>query len=465
MLAREADWHFQAGRRFYQAGDQESARKEFNRAIDLLLNAPDNPAYRMVLDDKLDTLVQAIYRMDLAGLGAGDTDGPSFEKAPIEDIPELTFPIDPKLKDKVREQVRATASQLPLEVTEPILSYINYFSTERGRRMLIAGLKRAGRYRAMIRRILDEEGVPQELIFLAQAESGFLPRAISRKKAAGMWQFVSLRGREYGLNQSAYFDERLDFEKATRAAARHLRDLYERYGDWYLAMAAYNAGPATVDRAVERTGYADFWELRRRTVLPKETANYIPIILAMIIMAKNPHEYGLDEVDADPALTFDLVEITAPTGLLLVADLAECPVSEIRELNPALLKTVAPAGWQLRVPKGTAEAVRHTLAAIPEDKRIAWRAHRVTESDSLESIARRYRVTERAILAVNDAAPDELQPGDLLVIPAAAVDAPRPARTVKAAARKKFGAPRAASAKTSRSTTAAVKRRPASIAR
>jgi len=287
---------------------------------------------------------------------------------------------------------------------------------------------------------------------------------MSRKKAAGMWQFVRLRGREYGLKQSTYFDERLDFEKSTRAAARHLRDLYERYGDWYLAMAAYNSGPATVDRAVERTGYADFWELRRRTVLPKETANYIPIILAMVIMAKNPHEYGLEEVEADPALTFDLVEITAPTGLLLVADLAECPVSEIRELNPALLKTIAPAGWQLRVPKGAAETVRHTLAAIPEAMRKTWRAHRVAESESLASIARRYRVTERAILAANDTARDELQPGDMLVIPTTG-GAPQRARTVKRAAQKKSAAPRAASGNASRTATASVKRSSTSIAR
>ncbi len=351
MLAREADWHFQSGRRFYQEGDEKSARREFDRAIDLLLNAPDTPAFRAVLDSKLDDLVEAVHRLDLAGLGAADLDEPSFEKPPLEDIPQLTFPVDPKLKNKVLEEVRATASQLPLQVNDPILSYINYFSTDRGRRLLISGLRRAGRYRALIHRIFDEEGVPQELIFLAQAESGFLPRAVSRKKATGMWQFVLLRGREYGLKQSPYSDDRLDPEKATRAAARHLRDLYQRYGDWYLAMAAYNCGPGTVDKAVERTGYADFWELRKRNVLPKETANYLPIILAMTIMAKNPREYGLEEVDADPALAFDLVEITAPTSLMLLADLAECPVSQIRELNPALLKNTAPAGWQLRVPE------------------------------------------------------------------------------------------------------------------
>jgi membrane-bound lytic murein transglycosylase D len=463
MLAREADWHFQSGRRFYQEGDEKSARKEFDRAIDVLLNAPDNPAFRTVLDRKLDDLVETIHRLDLAGLGAADLDEPSFEKPPLEDIPQLTFPVDPKLKNKVLEEARAAASQLPLQVNDPILSYIKYFSTDRGRRILLSGLRRAGRYRPMIQRIFDEEGVPQELIFLAQAESGFLPRAVSRMKATGMWQFMQLRGREYGLVQTPHSDDRLDPEKATRAAARHLRDLYQRYGDWYLAIAAYNCGPGTIDKGVERTGYADFWELRRRNVLPKETANYLPIILAMTIMAKNPQEYGLEEVDPDPALTFDQVEITAPTNLLLLADLAECPVSEIRELNPALLKNIAPARWQLRVPKGAAALVRPMLATIPEEKRNAWRAHRVGDSDSLASIARRYRVTESSIVAVNDAA-EEIQPGDLLVIPAAPEREPKRA-PAKHSVRKQSAARKTTAHKGTQRASATIKHRPASIAR
>lgn len=452
MLAREADWRFQTGRRFYQQGDEKSARREFDRAIDLLLSAPDTPGFHAVLDRKLDELVQAIHRLDLAGLGSADPGEPAFEKPPLEDIPQLTFPVDPKLKNKVLEEVRATASQLPLQVNDPILSYINYFTTDRGRRILISGLRRAGRYRPLIQRIFDEEGVPQELIFLAQAESGFLPRAVSRKRAAGMWQFVLLRGREYGLMQSPYSDDRLDPEKATRAAARHLRDLYQRYGDWYLAMAAYNCGPANVDKAVERTGYADFWELRRRNVLPKETANYVPIILAMTIMAKNAREYDLEEVDADPALTYDVVEIEAPTNLLLLADLAECPVSQIRDLNPALLKNIAPKGWQLRVPKGTGALVRPMLEMVPADKRDAWRAHRVGDSDSLASIARRYRVTEKAIAAVNDATEETLRPGDLLVIPAAA-QAESKRAPAKRPVHKRAAAGKTVTRKVARSTT------------
>jgi membrane-bound lytic murein transglycosylase D len=267
--------------------------------------------------------------------------------------------------------------------------------------------------------------------------------------------------------QSPYSDDRLDPEKATRAAARHLRDLYQHYGDWYLAMAAYNCGPGTVDKAVERTGYADFWELRRRSVLPRETANYVPIILAMTIITKNAHEYGLEDVDADPALAYDTLEIAAPTNLSLVADLAECPVPQLRELNPALLRDVAPAGWKLRIPKGAAAQLRPQLEAVPAEKRCCWRAHRVAEGDSMAAIARRYRVTPGAITAANREWSGTLQPGDLLVIPAVVREHTRvvSARRVvhkRAVLRKTTAPARAASAKASTPPSANSKARPAS---
>ena len=417
-LAREADWHLQAGRSYYRAGDERAARQEFDSAVDVLLTAPDNQAFHAVLDKKLEQLVDEIHRLDLAGLGSADLEEPGFEKPPLEDLPPLTFPVDPKLKDKVLEQVRATSSQLPLQVNDAVLTYIDFFASPRGRRVMIYGLERAGRYRPLIQRIFDEEGVPQELIFLAQAESGFLPRAVSRARATGMWQFVLFRGREYGLTQTPYSDDRLDPEKSTRAAARHLRDLYQHFGDWYLAMAAYNCGPLTVERAVERTGYADFWELRRRSVLPRETLNYVPIILAMTIIAKNAQAYGLGDLDPDPALSYDTLAIAAPTNLMLLADLAECPVSQLRDLNPALLRNLAPAGWQLRVPKGSGQQLQPALEAIPAAKRCCWRAHRVSDGEDLAAIARRFRVTPGSIVAVNRPAEGSLRSGDLLVIPA-----------------------------------------------
>lgn len=419
-LVREAQWYFQSGRKQYQDGNVDAARRDFDRAIDLLLSAPDDPESRLATDGRLEELVDAIHKIDLAGLGSGDTASePAFPKPPLEDLPQLTFPVDPALKNKVAEEMRATSSQLPLEVSDAVLSYINYFSTGRGRRVLIYGLERAGRYRALIQRIFDEEGVPQELIFLAQAESGFLPRAVSRKRATGMWQFMLTRGRQYGLMQSPYFDDRLDPEKATRAAARHLRDLYHHFGDWYLALAAYNCGPAVIDRAVERTGYADFWELRRRNVLPKETANYVPAILAMTIVTKNGREYGLDNIDPDAALVYDTIEIAALTHLQLIADLAECPVSQLRDLNPALLKNLAPEGTTLRVPKGSGGALPEALEAVPREKRASWRIHRVAGGETLAAIARRYHVTERSIAAVNQS-DSALDAGSVLIIPAAA---------------------------------------------
>src|SRR5215472_7208207 len=219
---RRADRRYLAGRRAYQAKDFVTARREFDTAVDLMLEAAgQDPADREEYERKLDEMVDSIHRFDLADLGASAAvEQGKFEKAPLEDILQMTFPVDPKLKDKVREQVAATTSQLPLSVNDTVLGYINYFSN-RGRRTLLNGLQRSGRFRPMIQRILDEEGVPQELIHLAQAESGFLARAMSRKAAGGMWQFVKWRGNEYGLKQTPWTDDRMDPEMATRSAARH----------------------------------------------------------------------------------------------------------------------------------------------------------------------------------------------------------------------------------------------------
>jgi membrane-bound lytic murein transglycosylase D len=276
-MVRRAEQQFQRGKRYYQASDMVSARREFDAAVDAMLDAASaNPASRSTYQRSLDDMVEAIHRFDLAGMGASaELEQGKFEKAPLEDILEMTFPVDPRLKDRVREQVAATTSQLPLSVNDAVLGYIHYFSA-RGHKTIVYGLERAGRYRPMIERVLDEEGVPRELLHLAQAESGFMPRAKSRAAAVGMWQFVADRGRQYGLMRTNSTDERMDPEKATRAAARHLHDLYDEFGDWYLALAAYNCGPQNVERAVERSGYADFWELRARGLLPAETTTTCP---------------------------------------------------------------------------------------------------------------------------------------------------------------------------------------------
>jgi membrane-bound lytic murein transglycosylase D len=420
LLMLHADQAFLRGKKAYQANEVQQARREFDTAVDLMLEASENnPSDRQAFEARFDEMVDAVHRYDLGRLGAGaDVDAARFEKAPLEDILQMTFPVDPKLKDKVKEQVQATASQLPLSENDAVLGYINYFSG-RGRRTLIAGLERAGRYRPLIQRILQEEGVPQELIHLAQAESGFFPRAISNKAAGGMWQFVAWRGQEYGLMRTAYTDDRFDPEKATRASARHLHDLYNMFGDWYLAMAAYNCGPNAVARAVERTGYADFWELRSRHALPEQTTNYVPIILAMTIMTKNAAEYGLEGVVPEAPLEYDTIEVDATTHLGLVADLTDAPMAELLDLNPALLKGVAPAGYVLHVPKGTGSALSASLQLIPADHRAAWRMHKVASGDTLASIARRYGMAPGSIAAANGLKEASPAAGDRLVIPVA----------------------------------------------
>jgi membrane-bound lytic murein transglycosylase D len=418
MLVQQAGQVFDSGRRLYRSGDVAGARREFDHAVDLMLEASDqNLIDRPDFEKKLDEMIDSIHRIDLAGMGASANAEPEqFVQTPLEDILQLTFPVDPKLKDKVREQVSATVSDLPLMVTDAVLGYLHFFDT-RGRNTMLAGIERAGRYRPMIQRILDEEGIPEELIHLAQAESGFMPRAMSHKAAGGMWQFLTWRGHEYGLAQTRFSDDRLDPERATRAAARHLHDLYNEFGDWYLALAAYNCGPVVVEKAVERTGYADFWELRNRGVLPVETTNYVPIILAMTIMEKNPAAYRLEGVRVDPPLEYDTIEVSTSTSLALIADMADSPLPEIQALNPAILKGLTPPGYALHVPKGTGDQLMASLQMIPPEHRNAWRIHRVLSGETLASIVKKYHLPANSLLAANKLLKPEVREGDRLIVP------------------------------------------------
>lgn len=431
---RRADEAYSNGQKAYSQGRFDDARREFNRAIDTLLNTPDSVMDRQRLDKRLDQLVEAIYRYDVNALGAGeDPDKVVYDRAPIDDgLLNMTFPIDPRLKSKVKEEIAATSSQLPLEENDSVLSYIHYFTTDRGYKTLTYGLKRSGRYRPMIQKVLAEEGLPQELIYLAQLESGFSPRAASYKKCVGLWQFQGWRGKQYGLDQSRTIDERMDPEKATRAAAKHLHDLYNQFGDWYLAMAAYNCGPGCVDHAVQRTGYADFWKLRSVGALPIETTNYVPAIVAMTIMAKNPKDYGLEGLELEPAIEYESVRLDAPVNLGLIADSAERPITEIKDLNPSLLGGVAPQGYEMRVPKGTATAVTAALEMVPASKRANWRIHKVEAGETLAVISKRFSTPAHAIVAANNTV-EAPSAGDVLLIPASYQE---PASTPHIATRK-----------------------------
>lgn len=354
------------------------------------------------------------------------------ENVPELEVPEVPAPMDElapldldtaelsvRLRRLVEQELAGVAFDLPLVVNERVLRAVNFFQTARGRAIVETGLRRAGRYREMIERVLAEEGVPQDLIYLAQAESAFQPTARSRMRAVGLWQFMASRAQQYGLRVDWWVDERRDPEKSTRAAARHLRDLYHQFGDWFLALAAYNSGPVRVQRAVERTGYADFWELLARGVLPRETRNYVPIIVAVTLMAKNPERYGI-QVDPEPPLQVDGVAVDRPTDLRFIAEAMGVDVRTLRELNPHLLHNVTPrqAGFLLYVPAGTGETLRAALPGLPEDQRVLWPRHRVRRGETLSAIAAHYASSAAAIAEVNAIGLRSLiHPGQVLLVP------------------------------------------------
>jgi membrane-bound lytic murein transglycosylase D len=420
-LLAKVEKEYQAGQANSKAGNLEAAKKNFENALNLLSTSPVEVRSDARLEQEFEKIQDAANGLELTTAQEGDP-GPEqkSEPAPIDEANEVTFPVDPNIKAQAEQEVKATHSDLPLMLNDTVAGYINYFSS-RGRETLEHALERSGQYQEMIHRVLREEGVPQDLIYLAQAESGFRPLALSRAGARGMWQFMGSRAKGYGLTRNRWIDERQDPEKATRAAARHLKDLYGQFGDWYLAMAAYNSGPGTVQNAVKRTGYADFWELYKRNVLPRETRNYVPIIVAVTIMAKNPAQYGLDQVVLSKPIATDVVKINYPVDLRLVAQCVDASPQELQNLNPSLLRMTTPKGadFELHLPAGTKEKYLSVIAAIPADMRVWWRYHKVQQGDTLTSIARSYRTTTKAIVGANDLDGSELEADQELIIPIA----------------------------------------------
>jgi membrane-bound lytic murein transglycosylase D len=426
LIAR-VEKEYQSGLANYHAGKTEEAKQNFDNAVNALLGSNFDVRSDDRLQKEFDRVVQGVNELYPGGPEAaeGSQEAPQdqqqkTEPAPIDETNGMTPAADAGTKAKAEAEIKNTHSDLPIMMTDQVAGYISYFSG-RGRGVFERAFARSGRYHDMILSTLKEEGVPQDLIYLAQAESGFHPLAVSRVGARGIWQFMASRARGYGLSHNMWVDDRQDPEKSTRAAARHLKDLYNQFGDWYLAMAAYNSGPGTVQAAVKRTGYADFWELYRRNVLPKETRNYVPIILAVTIMTKNPSQYGLDDVVMERPAAYDTVTISYPVDLRLVAECVNSTPEELQDLNPSLLRltTPRPGEFQLRLPAGTKDQYETAIAAIPSDMRLWWRYHTVHSGDTLAILARTYHTTAKSISSVNRLDGPELEAEARLIIPVA----------------------------------------------
>ena len=417
----EATWN--AGESSYKKGRLPEAKRDFDRAVDMLLSSGYDIRTEPALQEEFDKVLDGVNGLEMQALRQGNGFVAPVEPTPADVAQEVTFKVDPEFVARARADLATTKSDLPLVMNDYVAAYINFFAnTTRGHYTLLHSFQRAGRYKGMIERVMAEEGVPQDLIYLAVAESSFNPRALNgRSHAGGMWQFMP-HDKYYGLAQTPYVDERFDPEKSTRAYARYMKFIYNQLGDWYLAMAGYNWGTGRIQQAVQKTGYADFWELYKRNNLPVETKGYVPEILAAIIIANHPTQYGFDDITLDTPLLTDTVTVNSSVDLHLAADIVGVPMEEMVALNPSLLRSVTPpdSSFDLHLPAGTAMLFEKSIALIPENKRNAWRYHHVKAGDTLVSVAQKYHVTASDLADANKLEETAtLQGVDALVVPTA----------------------------------------------
>jgi membrane-bound lytic murein transglycosylase D len=422
QITSQAQVLYKAGIADYRSGNLEGAKEKFDQAVEKLLESNLDIQGDDRLSSDFDKLTEDIYAAEAAALERGDTLSPhNYVSPPIESFSGLTFPVDPRIKQQAQQELKAVKSDVPLVSNDYVDGVLTYLQNS-GRSYVTTALKRLGLYQALISDTLRKEGIPQDLIYLAALESAFNPYALSKEGARGIWQFMIGTGMLYGLKKDRWVDEREDPVKSTQAAARHLKELYQMFGDWSLAMAAYDCGPLTVQAAVEKTGYADYWTLRKLHALPAETEDYVPIFMATLMIAKDPKAYGFD-IQSDPPLVSDPVVVSTPTDLRLVAQLIDRPVEDLIRLNPSLLRWTTPPNnpqFVLNLPQGTKELFEQRVAAIPEDKRIWWRAYKVEEGETLSSIARKLHVSPVTLREVNGLDNESaLEQGTHLVIPQA----------------------------------------------
>ncbi|HEY6215480.1 MAG TPA: transglycosylase SLT domain-containing protein [Pyrinomonadaceae bacterium] len=418
IIARAED-HFRKGKLNLEDNKREQAREEFDRAVDSILESGFDVRASQRLQTYYLELVERIYREEVplqqqtapisTQLVAQNTQTqdstqkpapPSqigfrdqkFEPSPLDELSKLVLtPDEQKVDEKdllaleqAQKNVNFTFTLNPL-----IQQFINYYQG-RNRSTMENGLRRSGQYMKLARKIFAEEGVPVDITWLGQVESAWKPKAMSWAAASGLWQFIPATGRTYGLRQNAYIDERNSYEQATRASARHLKDLAKRYnGNWELAMAAYNTGAGNIDRAISRAGTANFWMIY--PYIAQETRNYVPNILAVILIAKNPEKYGFKGIKADAPMSYDVVQVPSATGLQLVADATDTNIDYIRSLNPELKRDITPRGdtYNVRIPAGRAKQFASLIQRIPPERRETARLISVAPGEDWQSVANR----------------------------------------------------------------------------
>jgi membrane-bound lytic murein transglycosylase D len=438
QIIERANDHFRKGKLNLEDNKREQARDEFDKAVDeILMSGLDVRASQRLQTFYLE-LVEKVYREEVPLIQATPqqnatpvvAQGPANPKADQNDVAKVPqprpvmigfrqqgfdpSPLDPlskliltetekKVSDTDIADLEQAKNSLDFNFTiNPLIQqYINYYQG-RGRSTMEAGLRRSGRYMKIAREIFRREGVPEDVTWLGQVESAWSPRARSWASASGLWQFVSGTGTQYGLRQTAWVDERNGIEKPTAASARYLKDLGKHFnGDWLLAMAAYNTGQFNVDRAISRAGSANYWKIY--PYIAQETRNYVPNILAVILISKNPEKYGFHGIRPEAPMAFDSVAVQGATSLRLIADATDSSVDYIEALNPELRRDTTPRGesYIVRVPAGKSKQLASVLKRVPGDRRDTARVISVAPGEDLQSVANRTGVSVATLQAMN----------------------------------------------------------------
>jgi membrane-bound lytic murein transglycosylase D len=405
-LIAASEQHFEAGQSELAVGHVESARHEFDRALGVLMESSYGGRTEPRIREHFDRLVDRISAFEIRALADGDGfTEKRYEPASIDELLAMSAtiaPADGATSDTV--EADPVVHDVPIPLNQRVLAFISLFQG-RLHDFIEEGMKRGAPYLPMIQSVFRAEGLPLDLAYIPLVESAFKPNAMSRAKAKGVWQFMRGTGAENGLRQDWYIDERSDPEKATVAAAKYLSALSKMFdGDWHLALASYNGGPGRVQRAMKRSGRDDFWSLSARpNLLPRETRDYVPMILAAIVVARNPLQYGFD-FDPAPPLQYETVTLPRPVDLRRVAEWTETPVDAIQALNPELRRWTTPVrdtDYELKVPQGTADIVQARLSESASGDLASLKWYTVKPGETLTTIARKLRVSRSDLAEAN----------------------------------------------------------------